>query len=72
MPLQFESISHGPIAFGFFNIEKDLVLLNQYFLFAKDFCHDILQTTEDREGIDEMTWDVYRIEESNIGNLMVG
>jgi len=70
MPLEFESISHGPLAFGFFNIETDLVLLNQYFFFANDFCHDIVQATEDREGIHEVTWDVYRIEESGIGNLM--
>lgn len=70
MPLQFESISHGPIAFGFFNIETDLVLLNQYFLFADDFCQDIVQGAEDRREIYETTWEVYRIEESNIGNLM--
>ncbi len=70
MPLQFESISHGPIAFGFFNIETDLLLLNQYFLFANDFCHDIIQATEDRKEIYETTWTVYRIEESHIGNLM--
>lgn len=41
MPLEFESLSHGRIAFGFFNIETDMILLNQYFLFAEDFCHSI-------------------------------
>ena len=38
MPLPFESVSHGEIAFGFFNIETDMALLNQYFFFASDFC----------------------------------
>ena len=37
MPLEFESISHGKIAFGFFNIETDMILLNHYFLFATGF-----------------------------------
>jgi hypothetical protein len=27
MPLEFESLSHGRIAFGFFNIETDMILL---------------------------------------------
>jgi hypothetical protein len=27
MPLEFESISHGRIAFGFLNIETDMILL---------------------------------------------
>jgi hypothetical protein len=30
MPLAFESISHGTIAFGFFNIDSDMLLLEQY------------------------------------------
>jgi hypothetical protein len=38
MPLAFESLSHGTIAFGFFNIESDMLLLDRYFLFAEDFC----------------------------------
>jgi hypothetical protein len=70
MPLQFDSISHGGVAFGFFNIETDMLLLNQYFLFANDFCYSIVRATEDRKEIYEATWEVYRIEESNIGNLM--
>ena len=37
MPLEFQSISHGKIAFGFFNIETDMILLGHYFLFARDF-----------------------------------
>lgn len=38
MPLEFHSLSHGPIAFGFFNIETDLLLLEKYFFFAPSFC----------------------------------
>ena len=38
MPLAFESLSHGTIAFGFFNIDSDMLLLDRYFMFAEDFC----------------------------------
>jgi len=38
VPLAFHSLSHGPIAFGFFNIETDLLLLENYFFFASCFC----------------------------------
>ncbi len=31
MPLSFESRSHGPVAFGFFNIESDMLLLERTF-----------------------------------------
>ena len=41
MPLAFESLSHGTIAFGFFNIESDMLLLDRYFLFAEEFCGSI-------------------------------
>ena len=43
MPLPFYSLSHGPIAFGFFNIETDLLLLEQYFFFAHFFCNRVEQ-----------------------------
>jgi hypothetical protein len=38
MPLAFPSLSHGTIAFGFFNIEIDMLLLEQLFFFADQFC----------------------------------
>ncbi len=38
MPLEFQSESHGPIAFGFFNIETDMLLLDRLFFFCTDFC----------------------------------
>jgi len=38
MPLSFSSTTHGNIAFGFFNIESDMLLLDRYFFFADQFC----------------------------------
>lgn len=38
MPLAFDSISHGTVAFGFFNIESHMLLLEELFFFADDFC----------------------------------
>ena len=71
MPLEFESISHGKIAFGFFNIETDMILLNQTFLFAEDFCHYIAQAAEKSNEIYETLRSVYLIEDqADIGNLM--
>jgi hypothetical protein len=68
MPLAFESLSHGKIAFGFFNIETDMILLEHYFLFGEDFCRFISLTAE--KELDKMTWELYRIQPENIGNLM--
>jgi hypothetical protein len=70
MPLEFESISHGKIAFGFFNIETDIILLNQYFLFAQDFCHDMDQAAEKNDETYKTPWEFYRIEHEDIGNLI--
>ena len=41
MPLSFKSENHGNIAFGFFNIESDMLLLENYFFFADEFCRMI-------------------------------
>ncbi len=38
MPLSFNSRSHGAVAFGFFNIEADMLLLERLFFFADAFC----------------------------------
>jgi hypothetical protein len=70
MPLEFESISHGKIAFGFFNIETDMILLNHYFLFAEDFCHHIGQASKEKKDAYEAAWEVYVIKPEDIGNLM--
>lgn len=72
MPLGFESISHGEVAFGFFNLETDLLLLNDYFFFASDFCGHISRVAEEPlRGNEESLWEIYRIEQPlQIGNLM--
>jgi hypothetical protein len=72
MPLEFESISHDKIAFGFFNVETDMILLEHYFLFAQDFCCHISKIAEapSRE-IYKSLWGIYLIEnDADIGNLM--
>ena len=45
MPLAFDSTSHGTIAFGFFNIESHMLLLEDLFFFADDFCGAVFQLT---------------------------
>jgi hypothetical protein len=72
MPLAFESLNRGTIAFGFFNIDTDLLLLQQYFLFADDFCGRILRLAEDKEQeTRETLWEVYSIDDpKQIGDLM--
>jgi hypothetical protein len=40
-PLLFESVSHCGLAFGFFNIETDMLLLDDYFFCASDFCRHV-------------------------------
>lgn len=51
MPLAFESESHGTIAFGFFNIESDMLLLDRYFFFATDFCKAVCNMAKEPGGI---------------------
>ncbi len=70
MPLSFQSISHGEVAFGFFNIETDMILLNRYFFFAADFCADIARMSATGSGGIETIWASYILEEKDIGNLM--
>ena len=63
MPLAFNSLSHGQIAFGFFNIDTDMLLLDRYFLFADKFCNSIIDMI-DHQGQKNYTgnWHVYLIE----------
>lgn len=72
MPLAFESISHGTIAFGFFNIDSDMLLLEQYFLFGSEFCEHIGQMLKKfNENEFKTRWPVYAIEDrAKIGDLM--
>jgi hypothetical protein len=71
MPLEFDSLSHGKIVFGFFNIETDMILLEHYFLFAQDFCNHISKIAEILANeFYESSWDIYLIESNlDMGNL---
>ena len=72
MPLEFDSLSHGRIAFGFFNIETDMILLEHYFLFVRDFCGQISKYAQfPSNETYESSWDIYLIENNlDVGNLM--
>jgi hypothetical protein len=72
MPLAFESLSHGTIAFGFFNIESDMLLCDRYFFFADDFCAKIGQMAgHTAEPEYQTAWKIHRIDSfEEIGDLM--
>ena len=72
MPLAFETLSHGTIAFGFFNIESDMLLCDRYFLFADDFCRYVEDMAENTgEQFYRASWRVQVIDEAeDIGDLM--
>jgi hypothetical protein len=71
MPLLFQSLSHGEIPFGFFNIETDMILLNNYFLFASDMADNVIRLADNDAGMSwEQTWPVYILAEGQVGNLM--
>jgi hypothetical protein len=65
-------MSHGAIAFGFFNIESDMLLLDQHFLFGSEFCQHIGEMVEKAdEDQFKSSWAVYTIEDrAQIGDLM--
>jgi len=72
MPLAFESVSHGQVAFGFFNIDTDMLLLEHYFFFAPEFCaliRDLANTADPKSFASEL--DGYDIpKREKIGDLM--
>lgn len=70
MPLAFNSLSHGEIAFGFFNIETDLLLLNRYFFFASDFCTALIRAAWSVAGEWETVLAGYALGEDQVGNLL--
>ncbi len=72
MPLAFPSLSHGQVAFGFFNIDTDLLLLEHYFIFADRFCGHISRLADSAltDSAREL-WAFFRVEpHSEIGDLM--
>ncbi|HOV90752.1 MAG TPA: hypothetical protein PKW07_08595 [Syntrophorhabdaceae bacterium] len=71
MPLVFETLNYGEIPFGFFNIETDALVLDNYFFFASDMADHISQIADIHSNSSyESNWYVYRIEPQMIGNLM--
>ena len=72
MPLAFESMSHGTVAFGFFNIDTDMLLLDRYFFFAREFCGCLEEIAEKNpEKPFDTRWDGYTIPDpEDIGDLM--
>lgn len=66
MPLAFPSLTHGTVAFGFFNIDVDMLLLDRLFFFAHEFCGAVLLIGED--GAPSIPgWRIHR--QQDIGNL---
>jgi len=72
MPIGFPSLSHGEIAFGFFNIETDLLLLENCFFFAPFFCSMATNVAEAPSlPLDDYGFPGYVIENiKDMGNLM--
>ncbi len=70
MPLSFETLSHGRVAFGFFNIESDMLLLQQYFFFADAFCRFISTCAEKSYWHPDERFAVYEIADpAAVGDL---
>ncbi len=72
MPLSFKSESHGNIAFGFFNIESDMLLLEKYFFYADTFCEWIKQiANKETTELSKVSSKVHIISDpDDIGDLM--
>lgn len=71
MPLLFESISHGEVPFGFFNIETDMILLDNYFFFASDVSNNVSEMAGMSPGnARSQDWETYMLDPQKIGNLM--
>lgn len=71
MPLSFFSRSHGMVAFGFFNIETDMLLLENLFFFCDRFCRAVVSLDEQSASSTAEAWmEGYRIESpAMIGSL---
>jgi len=71
MPLSFRSQNYGNIAFGFFNIESDMLLLENYFFFADNFCQWINKmANQDDDELKRLECQAYYIDGEDIGDLM--
>ena len=72
MPLSFPSMSHGEIAFGFFNIDGDMLLLERTFFFADEFCRAVSDlAAADPDETFETPIPAFRIDRAeDVGDLM--
>ena len=71
MPLPFKSTNHGTIAFGFFNIDSDMLLMENRFFFATDFCEWMNALCLACEDSPTSTWSVWEIaKREDVGDLM--
>jgi hypothetical protein len=72
MPLAFQTLNRGTIAFGFFNIDSDLLLMDRFFFFAPEFCDRVGELADDPgRTVFETEWEVDVIEDPEaIGDLM--
>jgi hypothetical protein len=71
LPLAFDSLSHGTIAFGFFQIESDMLLLEDLFFFADRFCAAVVDLSRAPDGAAaEARIEAWRIADpASVGNL---
>ena len=70
MPFAFNTKSHGEIPIGFFNIDTDMILINNYFVFTSDFCKWVSAWAAGKQNI-KTEKEFYIIENpKEIGNLM--
>lgn len=73
MPLSFQTENSGDISFGFFNIESDMLLLENYFFFADRFCNWMAERAESSDAIENEDFE-YKIKVipgvEDIGDLM--
>lgn len=72
MPLAFKSMNHGMVAFGFFNIDTDMLLLDRYFFFADSFCELVTRLTQKKTDSPlDLSIQAYCMENrEDIGDLM--
>jgi hypothetical protein len=72
MPLAFDSPSHGRVAFGFFHIDSDMLLLENRFFFADAFCRGVAEAARgEDDGAFEVPWPGHVIERpEDVGDLM--
>jgi hypothetical protein len=70
MPLAFNTLSHGTVSFGFFNIETDMLLLENHFFFADRFAGAV-EALASAGGRDfSASWECYVIEKKEqVGDL---